>query len=80
MNCLFCRIITGEIPATIVHQDTDLVAIKDINPQAPLHVLVVPRRHIATLNDLALADDDRLDGRAGAERTVLSADVEERDH
>jgi histidine triad (HIT) family protein len=55
--CLFCRIIAGEIPARIVHQDADLVAFEDINPQAPLHVLVVPRRHIATLNDLDAGAD-----------------------
>jgi histidine triad (HIT) family protein len=56
-DCLFCRIIGGQIPATIVYQDDRLVAFKDINPQAPLHVLVVPRRHIATLNDLQPGDD-----------------------
>ena len=56
-DCLFCRIAAGEIPATLVHQDERLIAFKDINPQAPLHVLVVPRRHIPTLNDLADGDD-----------------------
>ena len=56
-DCLFCRIIAGDIPGAIVYQDERLVAFKDINPQAPMHVLVVPRRHIATLNDLAPADD-----------------------
>ena len=56
-DCLFCKIAAGEIPATLVHQDERLIAFKDINPQAPMHVLVVPRRHIATLNDLAEADD-----------------------
>lgn len=56
-GCLFCRIIAGEIPATIVYQDDRLVAIKDINPQAPGHTLIMPRRHIATLNDLSAADD-----------------------
>jgi histidine triad (HIT) family protein len=55
--CLFCRIISGEIPGTIVYQDDRVVAFRDINPQAPMHVLVVPRRHIATLNDVADADD-----------------------
>lgn len=57
MDCLFCRIAAGEIPATIVHQDDDLVAFKDINGQAPLHLLIIPRRHIATINDLSSADD-----------------------
>lgn len=57
MTCLFCRVIAGEAPASIVYQDDDLVVIRDINPQAPLHVLVIPRRHIPTLNDLSEADD-----------------------
>jgi histidine triad (HIT) family protein len=56
-NCLFCKIIAGEIPGTIVYQDDRIVVLKDINPQAPTHVLVVPRRHIATLNDLTPEDD-----------------------
>lgn len=56
-DCLFCRILAGEIPGQIVHGDEALVAFRDINPQAPLHVLVVPRRHIPTLNDLTPADD-----------------------
>jgi histidine triad (HIT) family protein len=60
-DCLFCKIIAGQIPGTVVHQDDDVVVLKDINPQAPLHVLVIPRRHIATLNDLA-PDDDALVG------------------
>ena len=56
-DCLFCKVVKGKIPASIVHQDDTLVAFNDINPQAPMHVLVVPRRHIATLNDLAPEDD-----------------------
>ena len=56
-DCLFCKIIAGEIPGHLVHEDPDVVAFKDINPQAPLHLLIVPRRHIPTLNDLAPADD-----------------------
>ena len=56
-DCLFCKIIGGQIPGQFVHQDDQLVAIKDINPEAPLHVLIIPRRHIATLNDLAAPDD-----------------------
>jgi histidine triad (HIT) family protein len=56
-DCLFCKIVDGKIPAQIVHQDAELIAFKDINPQAPLHVLIIPRRHIATLNDLTAADD-----------------------
>ena len=56
-DCLFCRIIAGDIKGAIVYQDDRVVAFKDINPQAPMHVLVVPRRHIATLNDLTSEDD-----------------------
>ena len=51
-DCLFCRIIAGEIPAKIAYQDDDVVAFHDISPQAPLHVLVIPRKHIAMINDL----------------------------
>jgi histidine triad (HIT) family protein len=56
-DCLFCKIVAGEIPANVVHQDDELLAFKDVNPQAPLHVLIVPKRHIPTLNDLAPGDD-----------------------
>lgn len=55
-DCLFCRIISGEIPSKTVHSDERLVAFHDVNPQAPLHLLIVPRRHISTLNDLAEND------------------------
>ena len=57
MSCLFCRIVAGEIPAKRVYEDDEVVAFDDINPQAPMHVLVVPRRHVATLNDLENGDD-----------------------
>jgi histidine triad (HIT) family protein len=60
-DCLFCKIIAGEIPGSIVYEDDRLVAIKDINPQAATHVLILPRRHIGTLNDLT-PDDDGLVG------------------
>jgi histidine triad (HIT) family protein len=62
MNCLFCRIAAGEIPAKLVHEDEDLIVIEDINPQAPMHVLVIPRKHVATTNDLS-AEDDALVGK-----------------
>ncbi|HEV8346357.1 MAG TPA: histidine triad nucleotide-binding protein [Vicinamibacterales bacterium] len=60
-GCLFCRIISREIQATIVYEDEQVVAFNDINPQAPTHVLLVPRRHIESLNDLT-RDDDQLVG------------------
>ena len=59
-DCLFCRIIAGSIPAQVADHG-DLVVINDINPQAPLHALIIPRRHISTLNDLT-QDDDALVG------------------
>jgi histidine triad (HIT) family protein len=55
-DCLFCRIARGEIPADVVYQDQDVVAFRDIQPQAPVHVLVIPRRHIAGLDALAGED------------------------
>ena len=60
-ECLFCKIIDGEISASIVYEDDHIVAFNDINPQAPTHVLVVPRRHIGSLNELS-PDDDALVG------------------
>jgi histidine triad (HIT) family protein len=56
-DCLFCKIIAGQIPGRILHQDEALVAIRDVNPQAPLHALILPRRHISTLNDLGVHED-----------------------
>ena len=56
-DCIFCKIAAKQIPAKLVHEDEEAVAFEDTNPQAPMHVLVVPRRHIATMNDLAEGDD-----------------------
>jgi histidine triad (HIT) family protein len=55
-NCLFCRIASGAIPARKAFEDDDVIAFHDLNPQAPTHVLVIPRRHIATLDDLEPGD------------------------
>ena len=57
-ECLFCRLINRELNASIVHEDERVVAFNDINPQGPTHVLVLPRRHIASLNDLTAEDDE----------------------
>ncbi|RLA29659.1 MAG: histidine triad nucleotide-binding protein [Gammaproteobacteria bacterium] len=57
-DCLFCKIIADEIPADIIHESPDAIAFRDINPQAPTHVLIVPRRHISTINDLDESDTD----------------------
>ncbi len=56
-SCLFCKMVARTIPVKRVHEDDRCIAIEDINPQAPTHVLVMPRTHIATLNDLAAADE-----------------------
>jgi histidine triad (HIT) family protein len=75
-QCLFCRIVRREIPATLVAETEDCIAFRDINPQAPVHVVVIPRKHVASLNDAA---DAQLVGRlatiaAGIARTEGIAD------
>ena len=56
-DCLFCKIVKREIPASIVYEDDRVLAFNDTNPQGPTHVLVIPKRHIATLNELSDTDD-----------------------
>ena len=79
MDCLFCKIIAGQIPGALVYQDERLVAFKDINPQAPMHVLVVPRRHIASLNELN-AGDDGLVGEMVRRAAALAAEHGHAEH
>ncbi len=55
-DCLFCKVLAGDIPAEIVYESESAIGFRDINPQAPTHVLVIPRQHIATINDLEAAD------------------------
>ena len=57
-DCIFCKIVAGDIPATKVFEDDWVVGFRDLNPQAPTHVLLIPKRHVATLNDL---DDSNAD-------------------
>jgi histidine triad (HIT) family protein len=56
VDCLFCRIVAGEIPAAVVHRDDTVLAFRDINPQAPTHILVIPTRHVASAAELTDAD------------------------
>lgn len=56
MTCIFCRIARGEVPAKVVYQDDDVIAFHDISPQAPVHVLVIPRQHIASAAELTTED------------------------
>lgn len=72
-DCLFCKIVAGQIPGAIVYQDEELLAFKDINPQAPLHLLIIPKRHISTLNDLG-AGDDALVGSMHRRAAALAAE------
>lgn len=60
-DCLFCKILAGEIPADIVYESDTAIAFRDINPKAPTHVLIIPRKHIATINDIT-AEDESLVG------------------
>ncbi len=59
-ECLFCRLVAGEIPATVVREGERTIAFRDINPQAPTHVLVIPREHYADVASLAAAEPDTL--------------------
>ena len=65
-DCLFCRVIRKEIPANVVSEDEHCVAFRDINPQAPVHILIVPRKHVASLNDLT-------DGQIVAQMHLMAA-------
>ena len=55
-DCIFCKIIKGEIPSEKVYEDEDVIAFKDINPVTPIHILVIPKKHIATLLDVTEED------------------------
>jgi histidine triad (HIT) family protein len=60
VSCLFCKIIKGEIPGDFIHTDDRCVVIRDINPQAPMHSLVIPREHIESLDDASQRDEELL--------------------
>ncbi len=71
-QCLFCRIVRREIPANIVDETPDLLAFRDVNPQAPLHVLVIPKAHVPSLNE---ATDAEMIGKLA----LLAADIAKRE-
>lgn len=56
MTCIFCKIAGGEIPSNAVYEDEHVYAFRDLHPQAPHHILIIPRKHVATLNDFSDAD------------------------
>lgn len=62
MSCLFCQVVSGEVKANVVYEDPELLVFQDINPQAPTHLLIIPKQHIATIND-ADSKDEQLLGR-----------------
>ena len=73
-DCLFCRILRNEIPAKKIYEDEHTFAFEDINPQAPTHVLVIPRKHISSLDDLTDADAATI-GRALTRVTQIARDL-----
>jgi histidine triad (HIT) family protein len=75
MTCLFCRLTVGDVPAGTIDEDESLVVLHDINPQAPVHVLVVPRRHMTTLNDIQ-PDDELLPGAMLRRAAAVAAELE----
>lgn len=73
-DCLFCKIVAGEIPATVVLDNTEVVAFRDLNPAAPTHVLVVPKRHIVGVDHVTAEDGDVLAAMFLAAKAVAVAD------
>ncbi len=79
MSCLFCEIAAGRIPARKAYEDADVIAFHDIKPQAPSHVLIVPRKHITSIVDLAPEDDALVGSLVRRARDIArSLDLEER--
>ena len=73
-DCLFCKIVAGEIPAKIVKRDENALAFRDIDPKAPVHLLVIPTQHIAAVRDAAGAEGERLLGRLLSFTAELAAE------
>ncbi len=79
MDCIFCKIASGEMPAKIVYQDERAVAFEDINPQAPVHILIIPRKHIATVLEIEEGDGELLGHLFGvANRIAREREIAER--
>ncbi|MFC1939164.1 histidine triad nucleotide-binding protein [Chloroflexota bacterium] len=62
MDCIFCKIVAGEIPADTLYQDEEVIAFRDINPQSPTHLLIIPKKHIPSLNHLSGAESSLVGG------------------
>lgn len=59
-QCIFCRIVAGEVPATRVYEDAQMLVFKDIHPKAPVHLLAIPKQHVESLNEIAALSDELL--------------------
>ncbi len=71
-DCLFCKIRDGVISGDIVFEDDDVLAFNDVNPQAPVHVLIIPKKHIATVNDLSAGDEAVMGKLFSVAKTIAS--------
>ncbi len=71
-SCIFCRIVAKEIPATVVLENDDVIAFRDLNPVAPVHVLIIPKKHLGGLNDIEAADRERMGSLFLAAREVAT--------
>ena len=72
-DCIFCKIVSGDIPAEKIYENDSVIAFQDLNPQAPLHALVIPKKHISTINDLT-AEDTALVGEMFLAAKQVAAD------
>lgn len=71
-DCLFCKIVAGDIPADIVFESDTALAFRDINPKAPTHVLIIPRRHVSTINDIGVNDESLVGSLFSAARKIAA--------
>jgi len=73
-DCLFCKILAGDIPADIIYESETAIGFRDINPKAPTHVLIIPRQHIATINDISEDDHSIVGSLYSAAREIAAAE------
>ncbi|MGI9238242.1 MAG: histidine triad nucleotide-binding protein [Woeseiaceae bacterium] len=73
-DCLFCKILSGDIPADVIFESDTVIAFRDINPKAPTHVLVIPRKHIATINDVREEDEKIVGSLYSAAKDIAAAE------
>ena len=71
-DCLFCKIIAGDIPADVIYESDSAIAFRDLNPQAPTHVLIIPRQHVSTINDIGVEHHEILGSLFSAAKTIAA--------